>query len=937
MADRSVVVRLRADITNYMTSMAAAAKVTKDFGVSAVESASKNKKAWGDIGQALALGGAALSLVAAAALKAAADFDASMSVLKANVDDKSAPAMKRLGDAALEAGRTTAFSAGQAVEAETELAKAGLHAAEITGGALAAALSLASAGQLDLGAAAEYTASTMVQFGLKASDAGHIADVLAAGADKSLGGVGDLAEGLKYAGVTASQFGLSIDETVGLLADFASVGIQGSMAGTGLREMLVSLANPTKEAQAEIRTLGLRFFDANGQFLGMSNAAQELHTKLGGLSEQQRQQVLVTMFGTRALAEANVLYRDGAAGVDKWTAAVNDQGFAALQASTKLDNLNGDLTKLKNSLNAAFIEAGQGGQGMLRTLVQDVTSAVNAFANLPGPVKSFVAGLTGLVGAALLAGGALMTFIPKVAATKAALAELGVSSLTASGALVGLAKAAGYAAIAIPVLDQISQRTASALGNVATAGDSAGKSLKAYLTTGKATGDNARLLNEAFGDLGATVNDVFSANVWHGIKGVLEGASPGRLWGDTGSIESAVKSWETIDAGLANLVQSGNSKQAQEMFSRLSAEAKAQGISMDDLAASLPHYAAAMSAAGGAQATMTDEAKKAAAASQANAQYLDEVAKKADEARKANDDLIRSVQQYNALLLGQRRAEDDFYASIDAATKAAKDNGKTLDVQTEKGRANRKALDDIASAALNMAAETFKNRDATTSLGDAVATATSQVDQGRVAFIKAATSMGMSKTAAEKLADQMGLTNTNVGKLSQTIANIPTPTLDANTAPGEAKLSGFAAKLDAMDRLVVTPSVNLSPILAAQNAINKLAAMDKSQGLFSGKYGGYTGDGGVDDVAGVVHGQEFVMTAQTVRRYGRGFFESLNGGMITAPSGGGSGGGGASMGMPSTVILRVGDREFTAYVGEVADGRVSAAAGSDSILQRAGH
>jgi len=135
------------------------------------------------------------------------------------------------------------------------------------------------------------------------------------------------------------------------------------MAGTSLRMMLIRLANPTKEARAEMTQLGLSFFDAKGDFIGVSAMAGQLHDKLAGLTQQQREQTLVTLFGARSLSESNILYRDGAAGVDKWTKAVNDQGFAALQAATKMDNLSGDVTKLKTTFNVMFVEAGSGRAG----------------------------------------------------------------------------------------------------------------------------------------------------------------------------------------------------------------------------------------------------------------------------------------------------------------------------------------------------------------------------------------------------------------------------------------------------------------------------------------------------------------------------------------------------------------------------------------------
>ncbi|MGH3010178.1 MAG: phage tail tape measure protein, partial [Gaiellaceae bacterium] len=449
MAERSISVRVSAAVGGYVTSMQAAAAATKELGASTAAAAATNEKAFTRIGSGAAIGGALILASLGAAAKAAAEFDAQMSVVKANIDDKSAPSMKRLSDAALQAGSTTAYSATQAGKAEEELAKAGLSAADITGGALTAALNLASAGQLDLGDAAETTASTMVQFKLKASDAAHIADVLAAGADKSLGGVQDLSEALKYAGVPASQFGISLDSTVGVLAEFASNGITGSMAGTSLRQMLLSLASPTKEAQGVMDEYGISVFDASGKFVGLAGAAEQLKSKLGPLSQKQQQAALSSLFTARSVATANILMRGGAADVNKWTKAVNDQGFASQQASTKLDNLNGDLRKLKNTLNVDLIKAGQDATGALRGTAKGANFMAKAFGDLPGPAREVLTGLALVSGAGLLLIGTIGTAIPKVQNFRTSLESMGTAGAKVNSALGVVGKSLG---IGIPLI-----------------------------------------------------------------------------------------------------------------------------------------------------------------------------------------------------------------------------------------------------------------------------------------------------------------------------------------------------------------------------------------------------------------------------------------------------------------------------------------------------
>jgi TP901 family phage tail tape measure protein len=136
------------------------------------------------------------------AVKAAADFDKQMSAVSAathaNTQD-----MAALRAAALQAGKDTAYSATEAAQGITELSKAGVSTADVLGGGLKGALSLAAAGQMDVGEAAETAASAMTQFKLSGNQVPHVADLLAAAAGKAQGSVHDMGMALNQAGLVA--------------------------------------------------------------------------------------------------------------------------------------------------------------------------------------------------------------------------------------------------------------------------------------------------------------------------------------------------------------------------------------------------------------------------------------------------------------------------------------------------------------------------------------------------------------------------------------------------------------------------------------------------------------------------------------------------------------------------------------------------------------
>jgi TP901 family phage tail tape measure protein len=128
----------------------------------------------------------------------------------------------------------------------------------------------------------------MTQFKLSGKDVPHIADLLAAGADKALGSVQDLGQGLKFVGPVAESMGISLEQTVGTLSLFAQNGILAEQAGTGLRGVLLSLTSPSKIASDEMKKYGINLYDAKGKFIGIERCRAAAEGGLGGLDQATR-------------------------------------------------------------------------------------------------------------------------------------------------------------------------------------------------------------------------------------------------------------------------------------------------------------------------------------------------------------------------------------------------------------------------------------------------------------------------------------------------------------------------------------------------------------------------------------------------------------------------------------------------------------------------
>jgi TP901 family phage tail tape measure protein len=480
--------------------------------------AKKRSDAYASTGKTVTMMGVGLLAAFAVSEKATTDFDKALSGVQA-VANATATEMDQMRAAALQAGKDTAFTATEAADAEAELVKAGVSVADILNGGLKGALSLAAAGQLSLADAATISANAMNIFGLKGSDVAHIADVLAAGANKSAADVASLAYGLQQGGLVAQQTGLSLEDTTAALSAFADRGLKGADAGTSLKTMLERLNPTTKAAQQEFEALGISAYDQTGKFVGLQNIAGQLHDKMAGLTDQQRNMAMQTMFGSDAVRGATVLYSLGASGIKGYTDAVNDTGAAQRMADVQMNNLSGDLKQLKGSLDVALIQSGSGANSVLRDMAQSATAAVNAFASLPKPVQEAAAGFAGGAGTALVLIGGLTSLAGKAAETRKALQAAAATAEGFKGMMAsvgsfmagpwGLAIAGAAAVVAVFASKQHDAKIA--VTDFSTAIKDDGNALADHTTAAIAADLASKGLYDSFAKLGVSQDTVTKA------------------------------------------------------------------------------------------------------------------------------------------------------------------------------------------------------------------------------------------------------------------------------------------------------------------------------------------------------------------------------------------------------------------------------------------
>lgn len=765
--DRVVKLLVVAEVNSFLAGTAQVAKASRDARSEADQLTARleaQKKAFQVVGTAMLAAGGVVAAGLILATKRAAEFDQAMSNVQAATHE-SAENMALLRDAALEAGADTVYSAKEAAGAIEELAKAGLSTKSIIDGGLTGALDLAAAGGLGVADAAGIASTTLQQFGLEGNKASHVADVLAAGAGKAMGDVSDLSMALSQSGTVAAQFGLSLEETTGSLAAFASKGLLGSDAGTSFRSMLLRLANPTGEAAKKMQELGIQAYDAQGSFVGMTGLAGQLEKGLGKLTQEQRNAALAIIFGQDAIRAANVLYTEGAAGIAKWTKEVDDAGYAGETAATRLDNLNGDLEKLSGAFDTALITMGGAGQGPLRAAVQGITELVDGFNGMPDGAQTAVYWV-GAVGAAVtLAGGAAFLAIPKVVAFRAAVQDLSPAAQTAisrlgrftailGGVATGAALAAAGGDALIDWLRSVGPAAESVANKFATAATAVDLLAAAE---GKFGGAGTKVATEQLRVLADALDGVKRS----GQDGLIQATALSnitRLGEEFGKLAStdlpaAQKQFRMLAEG-ADL----NASQQQALLDKMEPYKRA----LTEQATQSGKAASAQSLVRDAMGSSTSATKTASDA------YLEQ----ADAANGVRDALKQLYDQMNAGNSAQQtaiKANADFLQGLteiatgaDEQRKAFEDANGTLDgfalsldEATAAGSANAAMLAGIAGDAQAAAAAQYEVDQSTMGAKDAADKYAATLADQRQRFVDSAVAAGYNADQVQALADKV--------------------------------------------------------------------------------------------------------------------------------------------------------------------------------------
>lgn len=418
-----------------------------------------------NVGKAFLPVTAAVTGLGVASVKTAADFEQGMDNVQ-SISGATKDEIEKLTDKAKEMGAKTKFSASEAADAFSYMAMAGWKTGDMLDG-IEGIMSLAAASGEDLAKTSDIVTDALTAFGLAAEDSGHFADILAAASNNANTNVSMLGESFKYVAPVAGAMGYSAEDVSIALGLMANSGIKASSAGTALRTILTNMAKPTDAMAIAMEDLGLSLENSDGSMksfmeimkdmrAGFSDAGISVEEYLaetakldqmledGVLTQKQyekqmkhvTEQAWTNADALKAQEAATLAGKTGMAGLlaivsasdedfDKLTQSIYEcDGAAQTMADIQMDNLNGQLTIIKSTLEGIAIQFGEMVMPYIRAFVEKIQELLTWFSNLDSSTKKIIATVALVVAAIgpLLIGigkllifvGQIMTFWPKI-------------------------------------------------------------------------------------------------------------------------------------------------------------------------------------------------------------------------------------------------------------------------------------------------------------------------------------------------------------------------------------------------------------------------------------------------------------------------------------------------------------------------------------------
>lgn len=309
------------------------------------------------------------------------EFDKQMTDSLAMFDNVTSEMERKMRDAARKIGREMPFvSAEQAAQGLWYLGSAGLSASDSLK-ILGDISKFSMVNVVDMGLGANIAATLMKTFGLSVSEVPDVLNMMTAAQKNALTTMQEMGDAFSYTAGLAASLNVPISDLLTAIDLLADANIKGSMAGTALRRIMSNIIAPTGRAKEAIEELGLSFFDAQGNFIGLDKALFHIMEKLAPLTQEQQANYMQALAGTRAISGLATIVKKGEGAYSALNKTISESnGLLDEMAKDKMASAAGKIDLLKAKWHDFSLSAGE-----------DIADVVLAFddliAQLKGPQK----------------------------------------------------------------------------------------------------------------------------------------------------------------------------------------------------------------------------------------------------------------------------------------------------------------------------------------------------------------------------------------------------------------------------------------------------------------------------------------------------------------------------------------------------------------------
>lgn len=426
--------------TAYKIAFELGARLTSDFNSAFGKANSEMSKLMNasqkmtSLGKSMTLGVTTpIAGMGAMAVKTFASFDDSMRNVQA-VSGATGAEFEQLTKLAKDLGAQTAWSASQSADAMGYLALAGWDTNQIMA-ATPGLLDLASAASMDLAGAADIVSDVMSAFGMSAEEAGQAADMFAQTSRKSNTDVNQLGEALTYAGSASAAAGMDLAQTNAVLGVLADSGIKGSMAGTTVVSMLRDLKKNSKDGAIAVGETSVALYDQAGNMRDLGTVMADVEKATKGMTTQQRDAALSSVFGTEAMKGANIMLATGSERYKELENAIRDSNGVAKEMADNLEGgIGGAFRSLASAVESLAISFGETLAPYMIMAADYLGDFARTVSSLPNSVRLvivvFSAFLAAIGPALLITGLMIEKTITVIAAYRAARTTIAALNIT---------------------------------------------------------------------------------------------------------------------------------------------------------------------------------------------------------------------------------------------------------------------------------------------------------------------------------------------------------------------------------------------------------------------------------------------------------------------------------------------------------------------------